>query len=137
MTEEEKIVESLLEEYPIHELVKFSELDITQKLEENSFMVVKYKELYYKELSVLEDLESKYDKLVGLRYKYYRFENDESWTKPEIEKYCIPSDPKVLQMKGILAKQKTRVRFFETCYKAFEQVGWRMKSFIDVMRSGI
>ena len=89
MTEEEKIVESLLEEYPIHELVKFSELDITQKLEENSFMVVKYKELYYKELSVLEDLESKYDKLVGMRYPLYELLNDgamKSTTKAEISK---------------------------------------------------
>jgi len=137
MTEEEKIVEELLKDHPIQEMVRFSDLDITQKLEENSFMIVRYKELYYKELAVMEDLETKYEKLIGIRYKYYRFEADQAWTKPEIEKYCIPSDPKVLQMKGILARQKVKVRFFETCYKAFEQQGWRMKSFIDVMRSGI
>lgn len=137
MTEEEKIVEELLSEHPIQEMVRFSDLDITQKLEENSFMIVRYKELYYKELATFENLETKYEKLIGLRYKYYRFEVDQAWTKPEIEKYCIPSDPKVLQMKGILARQKVKVRFFETCYKAFEQQGWRMKSFIDVMRSGI
>jgi len=137
MTEEEKIVEALLIEHPIHELVRFSELDITQKLEENSFMIVKYKELYYKELALLEDLETKYEKLVGIRYKYYRFEDNESWTKPEIEKYCIPSDSKVLQMKGILARQKIKVRFFETAFKAFENQGWRLKTFVDAMRSGI
>lgn len=137
MTEEEKIVEELLQEHPIHDMVRFSDLDITQKLEENSFHIVKYKELYYKELAVMEKLEMKYEKLVGMRYKHYRFEDNESWTKPEIEKYCIPSDPKVIQMKGIIAKQKARVRFFEICYKGFEQAGWRMKSFIDVMRSGI
>jgi len=137
MTEEEKIVEALLVEHPIHDLVRFSDLDITQKLEESSFMIVKYKELYYKELAVMDDLEIKYDKLIGIRYKYYRFEDNEAWTKPEIEKYCIPSDTKIIQMKGILARQKVRVRFFETCYKGLEQMGWRMKSFIDVMRSGI
>jgi hypothetical protein len=137
MTDEEKIVEELLKEHPIHEMVRFSELDITQKLEENSFNIVKYKELYYKELAVMENLETKQEKLTGMRYKYYRFEDNESWTKPEIEKYCIPSDKKVIQMKQIMAKQKARVRFFEVCYKGFEQAGWRMKSFIDVMRSGI
>jgi hypothetical protein len=137
MTSEEKIVEELLKEHPIYEMVKFSDLNISQKLEENSFNIVKYRELYYKELSVLEELEVKYDKLVGMRYKFYRFEDDKEWTKPEIEKYCIPSDNKVIQMKKIIAKQKARVRFFEICYKGFEQAGWRMKSFIDVMRSGM
>ena len=110
MTDEEKIVEELLKEHPIHEMVKFSELDITQKLEDNSFHIVKYKELYYKELAVLEGLEAKQEKLHGMRYKYYRFEDNEAWTKPEIEKYCLPSDPKIIQMKGIIAKQKARVR---------------------------
>jgi len=137
MTDEEKIVEDLLKDHPIHEMVRFSDLDITQKLEENPFYIVKYKELFYKELAVMEDLELKLDKLIGIRYKFYRFEDDRAWTKPEIEKYCIPSDKKVIQLKNIMAKQKARVRFFETCYKGFEQVGWRMKSFIDVMRSGI
>ena len=137
MTEEEKIVKDLLEKHPIHELVRFSDLNLTEKLEENPFMIVKYKELYYKELAVMESLEVKYEKLVGIRYKFYRFEDDESWTKPEIEKYCIPSDTKVIKMKGIMAKQKARVRFFEIAWKAFEQSGWRMKSFIDAMRIGI
>jgi hypothetical protein len=40
-------------------------------------------------------------------------------------------------MKGIMAKQKARVRFFEIAWKAFDQMGWRMKSFIDTMRIGI
>jgi len=137
MTEEEKIVSELLEEHPIHDMVKFSELDINEKLEENSFMIVKYKELYYKELAVMDDLEIKYDKLVGKKYEEYRFESERAWTKPEIEKYCIPSDKKVIQMKKIMARQKVRVRFFEMCYKGFEQQGWRMKSFIDVLRTGI
>ncbi len=137
MTEEEKIVKDLLEEHPIYELVRFSDLNLTERLEENPFMIVKYKELYYKELAVMEELEVKYEKLVGIRYKFYRFEDDESWTKPEIEKYCIPSDIKIIQMKGIMAKQKARVRFFEIAWKAFDQMGWRMKSFIDTMRIGI
>ena len=137
MTDEENLVEELLTPPPIHDMVPISELDIPQNLEDNSFYIVKYKELSYKELAVLEELEAKHEKLHGMRYKYYRFEDNEAWTKPEIEKYCLPSDPKVVQTKGIIAKQKARVRFFEICYKGFEQAGWRMKSFIDVMRSGI
>ena len=133
---EEDIVKKLLEEHPIHELVRFSDLDLQTKIEENPFNIVKYKELYFKELAIFEELEMKYDKLVGMRYKFYRFEDDKEWSKPEIEKYCIPSDEKIIQMKKILAKQKARVRFFELCYKGFEQMGWRLKSFIDVLRGG-
>jgi hypothetical protein len=40
-------------------------------------------------------------------------------------------------MKGILARQKIKVRFFETAFKAFENQGWRLKTFVDAMRSGI
>jgi hypothetical protein len=137
MTKEENIVKDLLEDHPIHDMVRFTDLNLTEKLEENPFMIVKYKELYYKELAVMEELEMKYEKLVGIRYKFYRFDDDKEWSKPEIEKYCIPSDDKIIQMKRIMARQKARVRFFEIAFKAFEQVGWRMKSFIDAMRIGI
>lgn len=137
MTDEEKIVEKLLEDHPIYDMIKFSELDITQKLEDNSFNIVRYRELYYKELAVMENLETKYEKLVGIQYKFYRFDDEREWTKVEIEKYCIPSDTKIIQMKKIMAKQRARVRFFETCYKGFEKQQWSMKGFIDVVRSGI
>jgi hypothetical protein len=64
VTEEEKIVKDLLEEHPIYELVRFSDLNLTERLEENPFMIVKYKELYYKELAVMEELEVNF---IGLR----------------------------------------------------------------------
>lgn len=134
--EREKIVNMLLKEHPVMEMFKFTDIDIQEKLQENSFNIVRYKELYYKELSVLEDLEIKYDALVGITYKFYRFDDDKEWQKKEIELYCIPSDKKIIQMKNIIEKQRTRVRFFEMVYKGFEQMGWRMKSFIDTMRSG-
>ena len=134
MTDE--IVKKLLKEHPIHELVKFSDLDIQENLENNSFNIVKYKELYYKELAAMELLEDKYEKLVGIRYKFYRFEDDKEWTKVEIEKYCLPADKKIIQMKGIMAKQKAKVRFFDMCYKGLEQQGWRMKTFVDTLRGG-
>ena len=133
---EDEIVKKLLEEHPIHEMVKFSDLDLQTKLEENTFKIEKNREIYNKELAILEELEDKNEILVGQRYKFYRFEDDREWTKPEIEKYCLPADKKILQMKRILANQKTRVRFFENCYKGFEKQQWSMKSFIDTIRSG-
>lgn len=133
---EKEIVDKLKEEHPIEEMVRFSELNIMERLEENPFQIVKYREHYYLELSKLEKLEDLYEKLLGERYKYYRFDDDREWTKVEIEKYCLPTDKKVTQFKEIMAKQKVRVRFFEIAYKGFEQVGWRMKTYSDNMRFG-
>jgi hypothetical protein len=135
-TQEKNIVAELLKDHPIHEMVKFSEIDLQDKLKDNSVLVVRYRELYYRELSILEKLNDLMDKIVGERYKYYRFEDDKGWTKPEIEKYCIPSDEKIIKMKNIIHKQNIRVRFFETAYKAFEKQQWSMKSFIDVLKGG-
>ena len=133
---EEDIVKKLLIEHPIDELVKFSELNIQERIRDNSFMIVKYRELYYKELAILDDLETKHDKLCGIKYKYYRFDDDKEWSKVEIEKYCLPSDKKVIQMKNILNKQKIRVRFFEMSYRGFEKLQWSIKSYIDTVKSG-
>ena len=132
----ERILESLLEQYPIDEMVKFSELDLQEKIQDNPYQIVKFRELYYKELAGLDKMNSLYDKLVGERYKHYRFDDDREWTKVEIERYCLPSDKKIIRMKSIIRKQETKVRFFEMAFKAFEQQGWRLKSFIDTLRGG-
>ena len=137
MSESEEIFNKLKEEYPIDQLVKFDETDIQEKLQDNAFQVIKFKELYYKELDIYEDLERKMEALTGQRYKYYRFSQDEEYTKVEIEKYCLPQDEKIIQLKKIMKKQKVRVRFFELCYRGFEQQGWRMKTYTDRDRHGI
>ena len=132
---EENILNELLQEHPIEEMVKFSELDIQDKLRENVSMIVKYRDLYHRELSHLDHLTDMLDKLTGLRYKYYRFDCDDAYTKPEIEKYCIPSDKKILRMKKIIRNQEIRVRFFEMCWKAFEKQNWSMKLFLDTLKN--
>jgi len=133
---ENELIEELHAEHPIDEMVKFSDLDLQQKLMDNPFLIVKYRELYYKELAEQDKLEMLMDKLIGKRYKHYRFDDDKEWSKPEIEKYCIPSDEIIIKMKKILNRQKIRVRFFEMCYKAFEKQQWSMKSFIDTLKGG-
>jgi hypothetical protein len=130
------ILKELHEKYPIEELIKFTELDLQEKLQNNPFQIVHYRDLYHKELSHLDHLSDLLDKLIGLRYEYYRFKDDNEWSKVEIEKYCIPKDKKILRMKKIIRGQEVRVRFFEMAYKAFEKQGWSMKSFIDTIKGG-
>jgi hypothetical protein len=134
MDEKDRIINELLLEHPISELVKFNELDLQEKLAQNPTMMVKYRDLYHKELAKLDKLDDLMEKLVGMRYRYYRFDDNHEWSKPEIEKYAIPTDKKVQRMKKIIRRQKIRVRFFEMCWKAFEKQGWSMKGFIETLR---
>ncbi len=131
------IFERLHEEHPIDEMATFSEIDIAEKLRRNEMMIIKYKEMYIKELQKYEELEDKMDTLKGIRYKHYKFEDDHEWQKKEIEEYCLPSDPAIIRMKRILAKQQVRVRFFQMCYQAFEKLGWSMKVFTDREKMGL
>lgn len=132
--EENEILDKLLKEHPIEEEVKFSDLDLSEKQRDNAFMVVKYRDLLIRETIESQRLETLMEKLIGERYKYYRFDDQKEWVKIEIEKYCIPSDKKIIRMKRILRRQDIRVKFFEMCVKAMESQGWRMKGFIDSMR---
>lgn len=134
--ENEEILKKLHEDHPIEELIKFSELDIQEKLKVNQFQVVTYKDFYHKEIGRLEHLTDLMDKLVGMRYEYYRFEDTNEWKKVEIEQYCIPKDKKIMKMKKIIRRQQVRVRFFEMCWKAFDKQNWSMKLFLDTLRQG-
>ena len=132
-----QIFDELKLEHNIEEKATFSDLDIAEKLQKNEMMVIKYKEHYYAELEKYEILERKMDALKGIRYKHYRFSENEEWVKKEIEDYCLPSDEKIITMKKIMAKQQVRVRFFDICWKAFNSMGWSMKTFTEREKLGL
>ncbi len=137
MSEAEKIFNQLKEEHgDIEELVKFDETNIFEKLQENVLQAIHFKELWYIEVDVMEDLERKMKALKGKRFKHYKFNVEEQWEKKEIEDYCLPSDEKVIQMEKIIKKQRIRVRFFEMAWKAFEKQGWNMKTYNDRDKRG-
>lgn len=134
--EYDKIILDLHEEYPITEHVKFCEFDLHDKLEKNGDLILMYNDLLIKEEAYLEKIENLMDKLLGERYDYYRFESEKNLQKPEIEKYYLPKDPKILAMKNIITKQNIRVKFFKMCVNALNKVGWSMKTYSDNMRRG-
>jgi len=136
MNSEEKILRKLKEKHDIESMISFDNLNIQEELQRNPYYIIKYKELYIKEQNLLDEIQSKYDELVGKRYHFYRFESDENLTKAEIEKYYLPKDEKIIKMKKIIRKQKIKVDFFDACYKAFEKRQWAMKTFSDNLRYG-
>ena len=135
--EYDKTIEELNKEHQIVEEIKFSEIDIKEKLEKNAFLLQKYQGLFQKEKFILEEKEMLYDKLVGSVFNKLRFESEKGLTKYEIEKYYIPQDPKVIQMKKILNIQHARTDFFETCLISIKSQQWSMKGFIDSVKIGL
>lgn len=132
--EEDDILATLLLEHPIHDLIKFDDVNLQQKIQENMTMVVRYRDLYHQALATNDRLKDLLDKLIGKRYEFYRFNDTKTWTKVEIEKYALPADEKVTKMKKIVRKQEIRVRFFEMCWKSFDKQAWNMKMFIETLR---
>ena len=135
--EREVILRELMKEHPILEMVSFNELDLQEKLKENAFQVIKYQDLYNREKMAYEKLEELMEVLAGECYDHYRFDEDRGLTKTEIEKYYLPKDKKVKQMKGILRKQKVKVEFFQMCMSGLKQMAWNMKEFGQNERRGI
>lgn len=132
--ENQLILEKLTAEHPIEELVQFTDVNIQEKIKENTLMIVKYRDLYHRELSNLEELEDKLESLVGKRYDHYRFEYEKELKKIEIERYYLPKDPYILKMRKIIRRQRVKVRFFEMCYKAFERQQWNLKTFWETIK---
>jgi hypothetical protein len=133
----DKILNKLREDYPIEEEIKFCEFDLQDKLKDNSFKVIRYRDIYDKERAKLEYIEELMDKLIGERYDYYRFDYDKALDKTEIKNYYIPKDEKVLRMKKIIRKQKIKVDFFDMCIKALQTQGWNMKHFWETVKGGL
>ena len=129
--DKDKIVDDLLKEYPIYELVAFDELNISQKLQDNPYQLIRFQDQLLKEKIRFEELEELQEKLIGELYHKYRFQSEEELSNKEIEKYYLPKDPKYLKMKEILRKQKIRIAFFELCVKGLDRQYWSMKEFAN------
>lgn len=133
----EKILEELKMEHDIEDLVSFDDLNVQEKLQENSYLVIHYKEKWINEMSILEGLEDKLDMLKGKQYDYYKFGIDKELTKTEIERYYLPGDKKVIQMKEIIRRQKVRADFFEMAWRALDKLGWNIKTFCTNEQRGM
>ena len=129
--ERDNIVNKLREEYPIETQVLFNEFTISDKLQDNMKLKIKYQEHYDHENYIYHKLKEKLDILICNRYDYYRFESDRNLTKTEIENYYIPADKKIRKVKDIVEKQYIKVKFFELCVKAINELYWRIKAYID------
>jgi hypothetical protein len=124
-------IDDLKKEYDIENIISFNEFNIQEKLQKNSYEIMKFHDLYLKAEAELNALKEIKDKKIGLLYNKLRFEDERSLTKTEIEKYYIPSNEEIIAINKLILKQTSRMDFFEMCYKTLEKMSWNMKNYLD------
>lgn len=134
---DEELLQELIKQHPIETMVQFTEFSILEKLQTNTFEVVKYKELYMKERIQLDKLNALKEKTICDLYDHYRFEGDKDLKPSEITTYYLPKDPKIIQLNKLIRRQQQRVDFFELCASSLEKMSWSMKSFIETTKIGM
>jgi len=130
------IYAKLSELYPIENDLKFNELDVSEKVQLNTYKLMFFTEKYEKAESKLKYLMEDLDKTTGERYHIYKFQWNESLTKPEIEKYYLPKDENILEIKRKIRNQEAVVAYFKMCRDMFKSQTWNLKTFLDSMRAG-
>jgi hypothetical protein len=130
----EEIIQKLQEEFPIVDLIKFNEFDISEKLQNNAYLYWRYKDLYHQEKSILDNLLEVKERLIGKVYDYYRFESEKSLDKKEIITYYVPRDKRIIKINDLIAHQQVRVDYFEIAAEALNKQGWSMKNYLDCQK---
>jgi hypothetical protein len=133
----DEIIEELYKDHPLDEMIKFSEVDIQDKLQDNALLILQYTEFLYKEKDQLSKIENMRNVILGDRYDYYRFNYPKELKQSEIEKFYLPKDKKVIAINNIMRRQQWRVEFFEAAVKAITSMGWNMKSYLQSLREGL
>lgn len=129
-----EVLEKLIAEYPIEDMIQFTDINIQEKIKENTHNVVKYNDLYQKELATFDVLVDKLEALMGQRYNFYRFDYEKELSKIEIERYYLPNDVYIKKYKKIIRRQNIKVRFFKLCYQAFDKQSWNLRLFFETIK---
>jgi hypothetical protein len=127
---EDVILCALQKEYDVFGLLDYNEFNIKERIEKNPFLTEQFRLLLIKEKSNLMRLQNITDEYIGTLYDNLKHHNTISLGKVEIEKYYLPKDPKVIELKRLLIKQSIRVDFFEAVFEAFKTQGWLMKQWL-------
>jgi len=133
---ENKILQTLQEEYPIKELLEFNEFNVGEKLQWNSYYQEQFRLLYISEKQKLDRIIEKFDQKSGEQYDYYKYKGSKDLTKTEIERYYLPTDNELIKLKRMIKLQETRVSFFEAVVESFKSQGFNMRNFLENLKIG-
>jgi len=129
--DENETLAKLHQEYKINDILEFNEFNFSEKLKQQPFLSEQFRLIYLKEKHTLMKIEDIFEKKQGELYDHFKFEGEKPLTKTEIERYYLPKDTKLSELKKYVLKQQLRVDYFESVWKALEQLSWKMKLFFE------
>ncbi len=132
---EDVIFSKLEEEYDVYDLLNFNEFNLKDRLERLAFHMKDFKLKYLQELSKCEMIKDRLEKVTGEKYQNLR-NGEVSLSKTEIEKYYLTTDADILKLKGLLRKQELRAAYFEAVHSAFDKMGWNVRNYVELGKSG-
>jgi hypothetical protein len=131
----DNVFKKLEEEYNVYDLLTFNEFNIQDRLERLSFHMKDFRLKFLQEQGKLAAVQDRLDKLVG--DKYIALKNGAvTLTKTEIEKYYLPKDEEIMNLRGLIRKQEMRVEYFSAVWSAMDKLQWNMKLYCDNGKGG-
>lgn len=128
-------IEKLKKKYNIVKEISFDEFNLKEKIKEQLQLEIKYYDLLKIFEFELEELEESLIELECDLFDKFKFENEKVLTKTEIEKFYIPKNEKVKEIKKEIRKKKKIVNFFTICYTASKNLKWNINSYLKERNS--
>ena len=125
------LLEQLERDWPIVEIIAFNELNLSDKLQDWPYQLIRFGDQLIREKSKLNEIQEIKDKVDGEEYDLLKFHSDKLLTKQEIEQYYLPRNPKVMKVNRAIEKQSMVVEYFEKCVKVLDKQQWMAKLFQD------
>jgi hypothetical protein len=122
-------------DYNVYDLLTFNEFNIQDRLERLSFHMKDFRLKFLQEQGKLNSVEDRLAQVVG--DKYIALKNGEvTLSKTEIEKYYLPKDTEVMNLRALVRKQEMRTKYFEAVWQAMDKLQWNMKLYCDNGKGG-
>jgi hypothetical protein len=132
---EDTIFSKMEADYNVYDLLTFNEFNIQDRLERLSFHMKDFRLKFLQEQGKLNSVEDRLAQVVG--DKYIALKNGEvTLSKTEIEKYYLPKDTEVMNLRALVRKQEMRTKYFEAVWQAMDKLQWNMKLYCDNGKGG-
>ncbi len=135
--DENSILAELQGEYDVFDMLSYNEYNAVEKIEKNAYYTEQFRLLWTTEKAKLWELNRKYESRRGEIYHYYKVESDLKLNKTEIERYYLPKEEELNELREEIEKQQVRCEFFEALHDAFKTQGWQLKQYIQSLREGL
>jgi len=129
------IFKKLEEEYNVYDLLTFNEFNINERLERLAFHMKDFRLKFLQEQGKLSAVQDRLDKLIGDKYVALK-SGEVTLSKTEIERYYLPKDADIMNLKALVRKQEMRTEYFQAVWAAMDKLQWNMKLYCDNSKGG-